>query len=84
MNNSLLPYITTKPIHGSQKVKDKGATYTVISLQLIPNYELESLILSYGEGLEVLEPQPLRRRLADRINLSAEHYKNNSTNELHN
>ena len=84
VNNSILPYITTKPIHGSQKVKEKGATYTVISLQLIPNYELESLILSYGEGLEVLEPQSLRDRMANRIELIGNHYKNKNADKLHN
>jgi predicted DNA-binding transcriptional regulator YafY len=84
VNNSLLPYITTKPIHGSQKVKEKGATYTVISLQLIPNYELESLILSYGEGLEILEPQTLRETIKKRIELISNNYKNNSADKLHN
>jgi predicted DNA-binding transcriptional regulator YafY len=83
VNNSLLPYITTKPIHGSQKIKEKGAAYTVISLQLIPNYELESLILSYGEGLEVLEPQTLREIIKKRVELISSNYQTNNADKLH-
>jgi predicted DNA-binding transcriptional regulator YafY len=67
VSNDLVPYIKTKPIHGSQKVKEHGASHTLFSLDLIPNYELESLILSYGEGMEVLKPETLRDKIKNRI-----------------
>ena len=72
--NSLFPYILTKPIHGSQKVKEPGATHTFISLNLIPNYELESLILSYGEGMEVVAPKSLRNKIKKRVELLSNNY----------
>lgn len=75
IDNKLFPYIRTKPIHGSQKIKEYGMTHTCVALNLIPNYELESILLSYGEGIEVLEPQSLRERLANRIRLSMLNYK---------
>ena len=75
IKNSLYPYIKTKPIHGSQKEKEKNTSYTLITLDLIPNYELESLILSYGEGMEIVGPKSLRNRIKKRI----EFLKNNYT-----
>jgi predicted DNA-binding transcriptional regulator YafY len=61
------PYIRTKPIHGSQKVKEQTADYTIIELCLIPNFELESILFSHGETIEVLGPDCLRQRIKDRL-----------------
>ncbi len=72
--NELFPYIETKPLHGSQKVKEKNENYTIIELELIPNYELESLILSYGEGVEIIAPESLRERVKNRIQLTLNNY----------
>ena len=84
INNVLFPYIQTKPIHGSQKLKKQGSTHTLITLDLIPNYELESLLLSYGEGMEVLHPKSLRDKIKHRIELIYSNYKNNNAdNKLH-
>ena len=83
VSNLLFPYIQTKPIHGSQKVKEQGLTHTLVSLNLIPNYELESLILSYGEGMEVLHPKSLRDKIKRRIELLNNNYINKSADKLH-
>lgn len=83
VSNELLPYIKTKPIHGSQKLKEQGSSHALISIDVIPNYELESLILSYGEGLEVLHPKLLRDKIKMRIELTFSNYKNNSADKLH-
>lgn len=63
------PYIVTKPIHSSQKLisSQSNEEYKTISLSLKPNLELESLILSFGEDVEVLEPQWLREKIAQQI-----------------
>lgn len=82
VTNELFPYIKTKPIHGSQKLREKGPTHTVISLDLIPNYELESIILSYGEGIEVIRPQSLRSKIKKRVELLNSVYKDKSANKL--
>ena len=74
VSNNLFPYIQTKPIHGSQKVKEQGTTHTVVTLDLIPNYELESLILSYGEGVEVVLPKSLRSKIKKRIDQISKNY----------
>ncbi len=74
INSILYPYIQTKPIHGSQKIKEKNDTFVVIELELIPNYELESLILSYGEGIEIISTEILRERVKNRIQMTLNNY----------
>ncbi|MBL7766298.1 MAG: WYL domain-containing protein [Chitinophagaceae bacterium] len=83
ISNTLYPYIQTKPLHGSQKLKGNEKAHTLISLDLIPNYELESLILSYGEGVEVIEPKFLRDRIKNRIKAINKNYKIKSADKLH-
>lgn len=75
VSKALYPYILSKPLHGSQKVKEKQPSHTLISLDLIPNYELESLILSHGEGMEIIEPKSLRNRIRKRVDLIRDNYK---------
>jgi predicted DNA-binding transcriptional regulator YafY len=56
IDKELWPYIKTKPLHGSQKIKYENNDFTTIELEVYLNYELESLILSFGEKMEVIEP----------------------------
>jgi len=63
---SLAPYIVTKPIHSSQIVK-QVEDGLLVKIEVIPNYELEQLILSFGEGVRVLKPQTLVNRIKLRV-----------------
>src|SRR6056297_2558084 len=47
------PYVETKPLHPSQMTEWLDGRLRVF-INVIPNYELESLILSFGEKLSVL------------------------------
>lgn len=70
------PYIRTKPLHHSQRELAKDADgWSVFELRLIPNYELESLLLSFGERMEVLAPASLREKLARRLREAAARYE---------
>lgn len=60
INNNLFPYIQSKPIHGSQKIKVRYNNYVIIELFLQLNYEFISLLFSYGEDVTVIEPEQLR------------------------
>jgi predicted DNA-binding transcriptional regulator YafY len=62
------PYIETKPIHGSQKVLERTENYVMIELYLKINFELETLILSRGEAIEVIGPESLRNQIKNRVN----------------
>ena len=68
ISSSQWPYIQTKPIHGSQKVKErKEDGSVVISLDLIINWEFEQLIMGFGEHIVVLSPETLREKIKTRI-----------------
>lgn len=73
VDKELLPYITTKPLHGSQ-IQHKDDP-TKIELNLIPNYEFKALILSRGECIEVLEPAELREDMRQRAEKLYNRYK---------
>jgi len=75
IDNTLFPYIDSKPLHGSQKVKEKKQDSTIVELELIPNYEFESLILSYGEKISIISPEILKIRLLERIEKLYKKYK---------
>lgn len=66
------PYIKTKPLHPSQAELDKDNR--IIQLDVFLNWELESIILSYGDDIEVIEPISLRERIQKRINNLLEIY----------
>ena len=66
LDEGLLPYITSKPLHGSQIQHKDDSSIIELNLQL--NYELESQLLSHGEKIEVIEPAVLRERIKERIN----------------
>lgn len=72
---NLWPYMASKPLHGSQKVLRKEKDGVIISLAVKINYELQSVLLSYGEEVEVLEPQALRDTLRERAKALAKRYR---------
>jgi predicted DNA-binding transcriptional regulator YafY len=59
------PYVLTKPLHTSQEILEKisGGGIT-IQLHVHHNFELERLILGFGDGVEVIKPKSLRDRIA--------------------
>ncbi len=66
VNKDLWPYIESKPLHGTQKTKKIEKDFVLISIEVKPNYELESMLLSHGNKIEVLEPKSLKHSLLDR------------------
>lgn len=61
------PYVLSKPLHGSQRIVSKSEEGVTISIDVIPNYELETLILSHGERVKVLEPEDFRLKIKQRL-----------------
>jgi predicted DNA-binding transcriptional regulator YafY len=60
------PYVITKPIHPSQKHKNEP-TGLEVKIKVIPNFELEKLILSFGEQVKVISPQNFKKRISQRL-----------------
>ena len=70
------PYIITKPIHETQKHYELEDGL-LVKIKVIPNFDLEQLILSFGEGVKVLLPIHLKEKISARIELSLSKYKEN-------
>ena len=66
------PYVLTKAIHKSQRVVD--IDNRIVQISVIPNNELEALILSFGKDVEVLSPVEYRERIQGIIRESFERY----------
>ncbi|MEX0660360.1 MAG: WYL domain-containing protein [Balneolaceae bacterium] len=60
------PYVETKPLHPSQKTEWVDDRLHV-TIKVIPNYELETLILSFGEKVKVIEPSILLDAINERL-----------------
>lgn len=59
---SRYPYIETKPLHWSQtELKgEREPGFRVITIKVRANNELKALILSFGDDVEVIEPEHLK------------------------
>jgi len=68
-------YMETKPLHGSQKPKWLDDQTLEVKLQLIINYELERLILSYADSVSVIQPLSLAKAIKNRLKEALNNYK---------
>lgn len=69
LSEEVAPYIMTKPMHGSQKIKGN-----ILTLEVKHNQELETLLLSHGERIKILEPETLAETLKARISKQFQQY----------
>ncbi len=69
------PYIETKPIHPSQS-SSRVENGLIVKLKVIPNFELEQQILSFGESVKVISPQFLAEKIQSRLTSALSRYKN--------
>ncbi|WGQ15447.1 helix-turn-helix transcriptional regulator [Sphingobacterium faecium] len=77
INQTLWPYIESKPLHPSQKVINKTAEHTTIQLEVIPNYEFYAQIMGFGQAVEVLEPAAIRTTVKNMLEESLSNYQHN-------
>ena len=65
----------TKPFHTSQKVIEQLPDGSIlIQLYIHINYELERLILGFGESIEVIKPRILRSSIRRKLQKALEGY----------
>ena len=76
VEKSLFPYINSKPLHSSQQlVRMTEEGDAIISINVIPNYELKQLVLSHGERMVILSPQNLRDEVCEKLQKIINIYK---------
>ncbi len=64
-SSNRLPYVLSKPIHHSQEIENEQEG--IITIDVIPNKELLSELVWFGEDVEVLSPVGVRAKIKDRI-----------------
>lgn len=76
INSKMAPYVLTKPMHHTQEVIEKYPDRSVkIRLRVHRSFELERLILGYGEEMQVLEPLALRLSIENNLKECLDRYK---------
>lgn len=73
-------YIQTNPLHQTQKPIRQVAGGFETSFRVIPNVELEKLLLSFGDRIKVLAPEGLRTKLAARLRNASLQYSSGEEN----
>ena len=69
------PYISTKPLHHSQKVVETSTTGVIFSLNVQLNFELEREILGFGNHVKVIAPERLKHRIKDTLVQAVDMYQ---------
>jgi predicted DNA-binding transcriptional regulator YafY len=68
-------YIKTQYLHATQQTVSDTKDGLIITLQLIPNYELLQTLLAFGPEVKVLEPESLRTEMKDMLARNLALYK---------
>lgn len=66
------PYVITKPLHQSQRIVD--IDNRIVEISVIPNNELNAIILSFGKDVEVISPLIFREKIQGIISESYAKY----------
>ncbi len=72
------PYVITKPFHPSQRIIKKTEDGVIFNILVQVNFELERLILGFGDSIEVQKPLKLRKRIEQKLEKAVEYYKNSN------
>ena len=87
-------YVITKPLHGSQimyqgeeeqRLREKYPTLqdgSFFSIDCIENFELITLLCSYGKNLVVLEPTSIQENIRERVAQMMTIYNNVNSKEI--
>ena len=83
VSNKAYGYIVTKPLHESQSAVSIpiGEDYWQVILKVQNNYELRSLLRSFGEQIEVMAPASLREMMKDSADAVGKMYNDSESKE---
>ena len=66
-SNMQAKYFKSLPLHKSQEIVEEGPEFTTFKYFLTPDYDFKQDVLSFGAEVEVLEPEHVRKELAETI-----------------
>ena len=77
------PYVLTKPLHHTQRlIKENDDKSIIVHLFISPNYEMERMLLGFGDGIEIIKPENLRNRVKAILQKAISRYEPENTIEL--
>ena len=68
------PYVITKPFHHTQRLIKRTNDGVIFNILVQVNYELERMILGFGDAIEIQKPEKLRNRMIDKLHRSIRIY----------
>jgi predicted DNA-binding transcriptional regulator YafY len=75
VTRSQLNYLKTLPLHHSQEIVEESADFGIVKLKVRFSYELIKEVLGMGYEAEVLEPESLRKDVAERLKKAIGNYE---------
>ncbi len=75
IDNANAPYVTTKPLHPTQKLLSEEADGKIFSIRVILNFELERELLGFGPRRRVLGPRILVKQIKAQLRKTMERYE---------
>lgn len=81
VDKSNAPYVKTKPLHHSQQIVEEKDDGTVFSIKVQLNYELERLLLGFGENLVLYRPLRLKKRIEQKLQKAVSNYRESESQE---
>lgn len=75
VSKSLLQFILSKPIHETQNAAVQEDGSAIVTIKVIPNYEMYSKLLSFGSGLTVLSPVSVKDEIKRKIQENLKNYE---------
>lgn len=68
-------YLRTLPLHDSQKEELKEKDYSIFSFYLAPTIDFIMELLSFGNNIEVIAPETLRKKVYNILQQTVKYYK---------
>lgn len=82
VDKSNAPYVITKPLHHTQNIDHQYLDGSVdINIKVKINYELERVILGFGESMKVIQPERLKKRINYKLRTALALYNPNEPSE---
>ena len=68
-------YLQDLPLHPSQSLLEQGDGYSLFALRVIPNPNFIMDLCKYGDRLEVLRPESVRKAVKEALNKAIQRYE---------
>jgi len=67
-------YVITQPLHSSQELISKSNNKYVFRYYLVPTFEFIAQILGWGEEVEVVKPEKIRKKIIELLKITIRKY----------